>query len=1168
MKIRDLFIKPVDRHIEGVIKADDNRDLKTEVEEYVITKDVEKGLNEFTERYLSESSTNGVWISGFFGSGKSHLLKMLSLILDDRPLPSGEQAVDIFLPKVEDEILRGELKRAARIPSRSILFNIDQKSDAIGGDQGSPILEVFIKVLNELQGYYAKQGHIARFEYDLDSRGELEAFRTAYAEHSGRAWQHDLPVIETLENETFAEVYAKHFGKAYDEGLRLFDRLRDNYRVSIEDLGERVKAYLDTQGPDFRLNFFVDEVGQFIGEDTQRMLNLQTVAETLATKCNGRAWVIVTSQGDLRSVLGQLKKNEGDQFSKIEGRFKTRLTLTGADVREVIQKRLLAKHEPEPEVLTTIYDLEKDNLKTLYRFADGSVEYKGWRGSDEFCNYYPFHTYQFDLFQRAIEQLSRHDAFTGRHTSVGERSMLAVFQEVAKEIRNHDVGQLATFDLMFEGVAASLRGDIQTAVKQAARQLDDPVAVRVIKALFLLKWVREFKATPRNVAILLIDRPDIDIQQHEKAVREALNLLEAQSYLQRNGDCYEFLTDTEKDIEVEIKNTDIDETQMFKLLSDILFTDILRDPKIRYEGNGQDYSYARRLDDHLVGRETDLSINIITTDHPNHGELMTLAAQNTGKAELLAVLPADLRLANDARLFLKTQKYVQQNTGGSLDETRRAILTERGRQNSLRRSALQTLCSELMSKAPLYLNGSALMDIGEGDPRNRFAKASQSLIAFAYPSLRMLRGSYDERVLTQTLMEPDDLFAAGGQTLSEAEQEVLTYVMRNQNNGERTSVEEIIRNFGKRPYGWYPMAVLTQVARLFRMGKVELRTTDLLDARSALDAFKNSRQHGGIRVRLQEQFDAGKVNALKRFFQDFFDRVNDATDPRSVAQLTSEALAGEARDLGLLLDQANIYPFLKQLRPHAERIKQIAEKDYAYLLNHLTDFSDELLDAKDNMFGPIKAFMHGPQRRAYDEVLTFYRTEEANFGEIDASELEPLQLLDVSQAPFRGTVLPNAKAAVARIRSLIDAQLDAERATANATLDQREAQLRSVEDFIKLDPQGQTSVLAKTNEAREAIASARFVSSIRDRLSRYTSQEYPTQLALAARLAAPPAVVDPAGNEPAQPDIPEPRYVSVGALKVSCPLPFIANETELDEWLNALRKAVAEELSKGNRISL
>ena len=1167
MKIHELFVKPVERPIEGVIKADDARNLQTEVEEYVITAEVSKGLGEFTDQYLGELNANGVWISGFFGSGKSHLLKILSLILENQPLPSGVPAADLLLPKIEDEILRGDLRRAVKIPSRSILFNIDLKSDAIGGDQGSPILEVFVKVLNELQGYYAKQGHIAQFEYDLDSRGQLEPFKAAYAQATGRTWANDLPVLATLENETFARVYSEHFGKAYDEGLRLFDRMRANYKVSIESFARRVKAFIDQQGPAFRLNFFVDEAGQFIGQDSKLMLNLQTVAESLATVCKGRAWVFVTSQGDLKRVLGEVKVEQGQDFTKIAARFKTRLTLTGADVREVIQKRLLAKHEAEPEVLTAIYDVEKENLQTLYRFGDGSVEYKGWRGSDEFCAFYPFHPYQFDLFQRAIEQLSQHDAFTGRHTSVGERSMLAVFQEVAKELRNEAVGRLATFDLMFDGIAASLRGDIQTSVRQAERQLDDPLAVRIVKALFLLKWVREFKPTPRNVAILLIDRPDIDIQQHEKAVREALNFLAGQSYLQRNGECYEFLTDAEKDIEVEIKNTDIEASSASQLLADIFFKDVLRDPKIRYEGNGQDYSYARRLDDQLIGRDADLAVNLITTEHDNHDNLQVLSAQNTGKAELLAVLPANLRVIDEARLFLKTQQYIKQNTGGSVDETRRAILTQRGQQNSTRRSTLQTLCAELMGKAPLYLNGSKLADIGEGDPRNRFAKAYQALISFAYPSLRMLKGPYDETILTQTLLDPSDLFS-GNLPLSEAEQEVLTYVLRNQNNGERTSVEEIIRQFGRRPHGWYPMAVLTLVARLFSMGKVELRTTDLLDARSALEALKNARKHGSVRVRLQEQFDAGKVAALKRFHQDFFDRLNDATDPRSVAQLTFEALAEEARNLQSLLDQSGSYPFLSQLQSPLTRIKTIAARDYAFLLNHLPEFSGELLDAKEDLLAPVKAFMHGPQRRTYDEALAFYREEAANFGEVAPEELAPLKVLALANAPFRGAVLPDANAAVIRLRSLIQGRLDEERQRGLTILTEHEARIKGLPEFARLSDPQRTQVLQKSQDAQQAVESARFISAIRDRLNRYTSQDYPAQLALANRLAIPVAKEGPGGTSTDTPPAAEPRFISASSLRADCGLPYVATEADLDRWLDALRKAALTEINQGNRISL
>ncbi len=1168
MKIQELFIKPVDRPIEGVIKADDDRYIQTEVEEYVVTSEVAKGLSEFTERYLEETSANGVWISGFFGSGKSHLLKILSLVLDNATLPSGARAIDLVLPRIEDEILRGDLNRAAKIPSRSILFNIDQKSDAIGGDDESPVLEVFVKVLNELQGYYAKQGHIAQFEYDLESRGQLEPFKAAYAKATRRTWEADLPVLETLENETFAKVYSEHFKKSYDEGLRLFDRMRENYKVSIESFASRVKAYIDTQSPDFRLNFFVDEAGQFIGRDSKLMLNLQTVAESLATVCKGRSWVFVTSQGDLQRVLGELKAEKGHDFTKIAARFKTRMTLTSADVREVIQKRLLAKREVEPEVLTSLYDAEKENLKTLYRFGDGSVEYKSWRGSDEFCDYYPFCPYQFDLFQRAIEQLSRHEAFTGRHTAVGERSMLAVFQEVAKTLRKEDVGRLATFDLMFEGIAASLRGDIQTSVRQAERQLDDAMAKRILKALFLLKWVTQFKPTPRNIAILLIDRPDIEIQKHEKTVLDSLKLLESQSYLQRNGDCFEFLTDAEKDIEVEIKNTDIEESQLAKLLAEVLFADILREPKIRYEGNSQDYTYARKLDDQLVGRDADFAINIITPEHDNHSNIQILSAQNTGKAELLAVLPADLRVTEDARLYLKTQKYIQQNTGAGVDETRRAILTQRGQQNSTRRTALQALCAELMGKAPLYLNGSQLTDIGEGEARNRFARASQALVSFAYPNLRMLKGSYDESTLTKTLLDPSDLLAGIQQALSEAEQEILTYVLRNQNNGERTKVEEIVRQFGKRPYGWYPMAVLTLVARLFRMGKVELRGKDLLDAKAALEALKNSRQHGSIRVRMQEQFDAGKVTALKRFHQDFFDRVNEATDPRSVGQLTLEALAGEARDLQLLLDQDSRYPFLGQLQPVTNRITSLAEKDYSYVLNHLSEFSDELLTTKEDLIGPIKTFMHGAQRKTYDEALAFYREKEANFSEIPDEELVPLRQLAESVTPFRCNVLPQAKAAVSKLRSLIDSRLSAEREAGLAIIDTHEARLVALPEFGLFSETHRGQVLQKSNDARQALKSARFIIAIRDRLNRYTAQDYPAQLALANRLVT-PTTTDGSGdagkrNTPSG----ESRYIAASTLRADCGLPYIATVEDLDRWLKALRGVAIAELEKKNRISL
>lgn len=532
------------------------------------------------------------------------------------------------------------------------------------------------------------------------------------------------------------------------------------------------------------------------------------------------------------------------------------------------------------------------------------------------------------------------------------------------------------------------------------------------------------------------------------------------------------------------------------------------------------------------------------------------------------IFPSDLRLIEDARLFLKTQKYIQQNTGTGADESRKAILQERGKQNTIRRTGLQTLSADLFSKAPIYLNGSKLESVNYGEPRNRFHKSAQELISFAFPNLRMLKGAYDEALVTKTLLDPDDLLTSGQQPLSEAEQEILTYVQRNQTKGERTSVEEMVREFGKRSYGWYPMAVITLISRLFRMGKIEIRNTDLLDAKGALELLLKPNQHGGLRVRLQEQFDATKVNALKRFHQELFDRQNEGTDARSVGQITIDALVGEARELDVLLDQSGRYAFLEALRPATEKIRKLATRDYAHLLNNLAEFEDDLLEAKENILDSIKSFMHGPQRTAYDDAIAFLKEEEANFQDLPTDEIQPLKDLATASTPFRGNTVPAAKAAVTKLRTLIDALLCGERTSAAEVLYDHEERLKSLPDFSNLSPAEQRLVLVNSAEARSAIASARFVSTIRDRVNRYRTQDYPAQLAHAAKLAAPAPAPAPSGGGEPKPGPKATVYIPSSSLRAKCGLPFIASDPDLDQWLSSLRKSALEELSKGNRISL
>ncbi|WP_207082310.1 BREX system P-loop protein BrxC [Nocardioides sp. S5] len=352
------------------------------------------------------------------------------------------------------------------------------------------------------------------------------------------------------------------------------------------------------------------------GSNTHLMLNLQTIAESLNTKCGGRAWVFVASQEDMDKVVGDRTKQQGNDFSKIQARFKTRVHLTSADVEEVIRKRLLEKNDAGAVALREIYATESANFKTLFDFVDGAKKYRNYTDEEHFVGTYPFVSYQFPLFQAAIIGISEHNAFEGRNSSVGERSMLGVVQDVAKVVGTGELGTLATFDRMFEGIRASLKALAQQQILVAERNLDNELAIRLLKALFLVKYVESFQATARNLTVLVYDRFGLDLPALAEDVKGALAELERQTYIQRNGQVYEYLTNEEQVIEEEIKNVDIDSSEVSSQLFKVLSADVIKTNKVRYAKNGQDFPFGFKLDDQVHGQQKELSVHFITPDYP------------------------------------------------------------------------------------------------------------------------------------------------------------------------------------------------------------------------------------------------------------------------------------------------------------------------------------------------------------------------------------------------------------------------------------------------------------------------------------------------------------------------------------------------------------------------
>ncbi|NLB53858.1 MAG: BREX system P-loop protein BrxC, partial [Syntrophomonadaceae bacterium] len=367
MIIKELFAKSIDRDIKGVIKVGqgDDANIRQELEEYVVTRELQKHFADYFGSYKKgingHTDKMGVWISGFFGSGKSHFLKILSYLLGNVEV-DGKKAIDYFIDdaKIVDPMVLADMKLAASVPTDVILFNIDSKSEITGKQSKDAIVSVFLKVFNEMQGFCGSIPFLADLERQLKEENRYDEFKSLFAASFRKPWEESRHRFDFIQD-TIVEVLDEMGYMSESAGRNWCEKATEPYNISIENFARLVKEYLDHKGKNHHIVFLADEIGQYIGDDSKLMLNLQTITEDLGTACQGKAWIIVTSQQDIDSIT----KIKGNDFSKIQGRFDTRIALSSANVDEVIKKRILNKNTTAEQTLRLLYEQKVTIIKNL-----------------------------------------------------------------------------------------------------------------------------------------------------------------------------------------------------------------------------------------------------------------------------------------------------------------------------------------------------------------------------------------------------------------------------------------------------------------------------------------------------------------------------------------------------------------------------------------------------------------------------------------------------------------------------------------------------------------------------------------------------------------------------------------------------------------------------------
>lgn len=999
MKIENIFAKDINRPINGVIKADQNDTAYNELDEYVITKEVDRHLRSFVDAFLlgidrkkdaDVSAKMGVWVSGFFGSGKSHFIKILSYLLKNQPVSEeGKDAktpLDFFLEKVVgDAVFQGDLKRMANAATEVILFNIDSKAEQ--NHSRDAILQVFLKVFNEHVGYCGDHPEVAHMERFLDDKGKYQEFINTLASDHNLDWKGERDSYQFYATEV-GDALSKVLNQQISDPQAFIDNLEKGLSLSIENFAKWVQQYLDKQGSDKRLVFLVDEVGQFIGGQTQLMLNLQTITEELGTKCHGRAWVVVTSQEDIEAVVGAggFGKDNSKDFSKIQGRFTTRLSLSGSNADEVIQRRLLLKSDDAAAALKTLFHDKGDILRNQITFRDAAITLRPFADTDSFVDCYPFPPYQFLLVQKIFEA-SRQFGATGGHLSKGERSMLDAFQTAALAIKEKPLGALVPLDSFYPSIESFLEGVVRTAISRVDNIVDrSPFDSRVLKTLFLIRYVEEVPANIDNLVTFFVDEVDADKRALRSSIEESLIRLERDTLISRNGDLYFFLTNEERDINKEIKAQDYSQTDLHKLLGEVIYEDVLKDlRRYRFAGNGKDFDLTRLIDLAPIGNrnEGSLSLSVLTPLAPDFATftdprcLEMSMEGNVG--QFVIKLRDDQKLADEITTYIQTQNYLKLKTDGSLPLTTKRIHDDKRQENTQRRNRINATLTQMLEEAKFFVLGNEKSFTG--GPKAAVESGLRYLVENSYSKLSYVQHSPSDHMaeIRRLLAEPtgEELDLLGGSQNAKALKDVLEYIDLLSGRSQSVNLGALINErFSRHPYGWKEHDTLLLVCRLFKAGQIELSASGVkLQADEIYAQIDGSNKWNRVSLSRRKTVDKADIQAVRTLARNLFTIAAPEGEDDLYAWLRSR-FDEQSRNLGnwSALATTGNYPGTDDIADIQGVLnKVLANQDSFALLEHVKAHADDLLGAGDR-YQRLDTFFT-QQRPQWDALSSAYRNE-------------------------------------------------------------------------------------------------------------------------------------------------------------------------------------------------
>jgi hypothetical protein len=1026
MKLRDLYKRPIGRRIDPVATVSelDEGYVHREIEEYFFTDTLYDHLHTFLKK-LTEGTKGrtGVWINGYYGSGKSHFLKYIYYCLSE---DYGEEALGHFETSLsnyegsplEQPVTEGDVQQIRSalggMTVEPIMFNIKTVADDDVDERS--VTRVFYNRLNAFRGYNKSNLQIARFEKMLDQQGKLGAFEDAFEEQTGDRW-----------TEKANQSVGFNLDKVLDAAEEVADIDRSSARaslentpsVSTEELIDEIAAFLRDKPEGYRLVFLVDEVSQYTEGNPNLLLDLQTIVEQIGDRLGDRVWVVCTAQQALKRLVDDAKaKKQADySFGKIMGRFETYLPLESQSADFIARKRVLDKSPEGGEELRGYFEEQEASIRNQFQRIESEL-YSGYGDRDEFVGNYPFVPYQFKLIQEVIRAFEDADFFVSGISST-ERSLIGNTHEVAQACMEEEVGYFVPFDLFYNAQIADHLTNRARSIINNALQLDrvEPgsFAERVVKALFLVSNLREdqsanFPATAGHIAFTLIDEADPNWAELKRRTQEILDYLVEQNVVSESEGKYRFLQEEEIRVKKEIDNHNITRHDRRETLAEEVIGKTIKWSRSA-DLEGTTVKLRRSVDGHDLGSSGDAVVQF-SVEGQEDPETMAIDCK---KKELVFCLHEQFGEEELRRLYEAVQinSYVQDHLDSAAGERLKAMKTfqERGTRilKELRRWLEGALPETKYISAQQVLSAS---DHNGGSPKTLYESIVEG----------HLRRLYDKRgQATQYAGDRPKLrqVAAQSQTeldgsLTAAETEVDSYLSM----AQRPTVAEVMGKFQGDPFGWQDTEILHVLLRLEARNEwtFQWNSEDVGRETFADRAVKRGEQ-SSFTIHEQEDVDRQLMyNAAKAVNQTIFnaasedEEVPETTDPKELEESIRELLQRKQEEATQEASAHHGRPFARHFETLARKLKEAEQvRGAEQLFTTVVDQAEDLQASVDQARKVSDFWEQNGER--YQEIAGFvsqYRNQKRALGQKARERLDRLSTFvgseDQPQDTFRSAL--------------------------------------------------------------------------------------------------------------------------------------------------------------------